>query len=60
MIFVLVKDRGDIVVYSVIMTVSQLLSQLVLWPYILKNIPFYKPKYVEVIVHIRPNLYLFF
>lgn len=58
-IFIFVKDSTDIIIYCLIMTSGLLISQLVLWPYIFKNINFYKPSLREIIVHIRPNLFLF-
>lgn len=58
-IFVLVKSSNDVFLYSTIMTVGLLASQLALWPYILKNIPFYVPRIKEIAVHIKPNLFLF-
>ena len=59
LIFVLVKSSDDVFLYSTIMTVGLLASQLALWPYILKNIPFYVPRIKEIAVHIKPNLFLF-
>lgn len=58
-IFYFVKTDKDIIIYCLIMTIGMLISQLALWPYILRNIPFYKPKTYEIIVHIKPNLFLF-
>ena len=58
-IFLFVKESTDIIIYCLIMTIGLLASQLALWPYILRNINFYKPTIKEIIVHIKPNLFLF-
>lgn len=58
-IFIFVKESTDILIYCLIMTIGLLISQLALWPYILRNINFYKPTIKEITVHIKPNLFLF-
>lgn len=58
-IFLFINNSEDIIIYCIIMTFGTLLSQLVLWPYIIKNIPFYKPSIKEIVIHIKPNLFLF-
>ena len=58
-IFIFVRKSTDILIYCSIMTIGLLVSQLALWPYILKNINFYKPTVKEITVHIKPNLFLF-
>lgn len=58
-IFIFVKISSDLYIYAIIMTLSLLLSQIILWPYVLKKIKFYKPTFKEVTVHIKPNLVLF-
>lgn len=58
-IFLFVKKSNDTIIYCLIITCSLLISQLVLWPYIFKQIKFYKPKLREITVHIKPNLFLF-
>ncbi len=58
-IFCLVRQASDLLIYAIIMTFSLLVSQAVLWPYVLKTIPYYKPSFQEVRVHIKPNLVLF-
>lgn len=60
LIFMLVKSESDVWVYCSILTWGMLLSQLVVWPYILKNISFVKPSWATVKQHIKPNTYLFF
>lgn len=58
-IFVFVKTSDDIVIYCLIMVIGIFISQIILWPYIFKEIKFYKPKLIEIIRHIKPNLFLF-
>ena len=41
------------------MTLSNLLSPLLLWPYLKKRIKWYNPNWTEVIAHLKPNLVLF-
>nr|AOP03116.1 Wzx [Streptococcus suis]AOP03448.1 Wzx [Streptococcus suis] len=59
-IFMFVKSKADVWLYCSILTGGMLLSQLVVWPYILKNVSFVKPSWSTVKQHIRPNIYLFF
>lgn len=58
-IFLLVKKTGDLWVYTVISAGSLLLSQIVLWPLIIKEFGIYKPTIKGIKKHIRPNLILF-
>lgn len=59
LIFCFVKQRQDVYKYCIIMVSGMLLSQLVLWPYVKKICGFYRPKWSEIKVHIKPNLILF-
>ncbi|HFR3798082.1 TPA: oligosaccharide flippase family protein, partial [Streptococcus suis] len=59
-IFMFVNSKADVWLYCSILTGGMLLSQLVVWPYILKNVSFVKPSWSTVRQHIRPNIYLFF
>lgn len=58
-IFLFVKTSNDIIIYCLIMTIGMLFSQIVLWPYVLKNIKLYRPNFCDVKKHIKPNLVLF-
>lgn len=60
LIFVLVKNSNDLWLYTIIMTLGTVISQLILWLKIPKNIHFKVPKFIEVKRHIYPNLMLFF
>ena len=58
-VFTFVKSRNDIYIYSLILAVSNLLSQIVLWPFLRKYIMFYKITLNDIIPHIKPILVLF-
>ncbi len=59
LILLFVKDKTDIYLYGIIMTLSMLVSVLVLWPYLKGRVSFYKPTWIEIKKHIKPNLILF-
>lgn len=58
-IFLFVKTRTDVATYCGIMAASFLLSQMLLWPYVLTHVHFEKPVSKEIRRHIKPNLVLF-
>ena len=58
-IFVFVNDSEDIDIYCIIMALSALFSQILLWPFLYKQIKFIKPQFAEIKKHIKPNLALF-
>lgn len=58
-IFLFIKSRTDVLFYCLIMTSGILLSQIVLWPYLFKEVYIVKPTWNEVRRHIRPNSFLF-
>lgn len=59
LIFLLVSSPEDILTYTFLLAGSTLVSQLVVWPFILKEIYLVKPNMPDVIKRIRPNLMLF-
>lgn len=59
LIFLLVRDSGDLPVYCLIMTGSILAGQMALWPRLLTLVDLYRPGLREIAVHVRPNLLLF-
>lgn len=59
-IFIFVKAKTDLWKYTAIMSVSPLLSQLVLWPYVFKEITFEKIQLKHIFSHLKPLLVLFF
>lgn len=58
-IFLLVNDNNDLLIYTLIITTGILVSQLILWPYVLREVKWIKPSKREVFSHIKPNLVLF-
>ncbi|MFQ7300240.1 MAG: flippase [Clostridium sp.] len=58
-IFIFIKDKNDIWLYTLIMASSYLLSQMIMWIYLFKEIKFIKPNFNEMIHHIKPMLILF-
>lgn len=58
-IFIFVKSSSDLWKYCFIMSFSMLISNLFLWPYILKKIRYYNASFKEMSVHVKPNLVLF-
>lgn len=58
-IFLLVRSSADLWKYVVIMSAGTLISQLALWPFLLREITFYKPTVKGVFAHLKPNLLLF-
>jgi len=58
-IFIFVKDAGDVWIYTLIMVLGFLFSQVALWPYLRRYVRFVLPKPRDVVRHIKPNLVLF-
>jgi O-antigen/teichoic acid export membrane protein len=60
LIFLLVHDSNDLVIYVFIMAGSTLVSQLSLWPILLKKyVTISVPKYNDVAKHVKGNVILF-
>lgn len=59
LIFLLVKGDNDIWIYGLITSLTTLLSQIILWYYLFKSIPFVRVKYKDTICHLKPTLILF-
>lgn len=58
-IFVLVNDSNDIYIYSLILALSSLISQIVLWGFIKKHIDFVKVSLNDITCHIKSIFILF-
>lgn len=58
-IFIFVKSQSDLWIYTMISASSLLLSQVVLWPFVIREIGYYKPELEGIKRHIKPNLILF-
>lgn len=58
-IFVFVKGDNGVFIYALIMSLGTLISQVVLWTYLRKEIKFFRPTWNGICSHIKPNLRLF-
>lgn len=59
LIFVFVKNEGDLLKYTLIMSGGYMLSAIISWPYVFKTIRFVRPSFKKVLSHIKPNALLF-
>ncbi len=58
-IFLFVKNKEDLIVYTILMSLSTVLSNGVLWKYQKKLFGFAKPNPNEMIIHFKKNIILF-
>ena len=58
-IFLFVKNQTDTIVYTLILSMSFLVSQLLLWPYLIRKVNFYRPSISDIKSHIKQNVFLF-
>lgn len=58
-VFLFVKTRDDLPIYTIIIAGGNLLSVLVIWPFVFKHISFKIPSWEGIKQHIKPNLILF-
>lgn len=58
-IFIFVKDINDLWIYTLIMALGTLLSQLILWPFIRGYIVWVRPTFKGIKSHFKSNLMLF-
>lgn len=58
-IFTFVKTHNDVGIYILILSVSQLLGNMTLWPYLPKMVDAPKFKQMHIFKHLRPSLALF-
>ena len=58
-IFVFVKGQSDLWIYILIMTASALISQIAVWPFIMREIRIIPVKWKNVKAHFKPLLLLF-
>ena len=59
LIFLFVKDENDLNKYIFILAGTTLLNQLILWPFLKKEVKFVKVKSKNIIKHLKPTLILF-
>lgn len=60
LILVLVNNEGDLLIYSLIMVGGALLNNLLLFPFLKKEIIYVRPTFQEMKQHIKPMIVLFF
>ena len=58
-IFLFVRNSDDLWVYTLILSGSTFLSQIILWPYMKKYVNFTKIKIIDILKHLKPCLILF-
>lgn len=58
-VFLLVKSKNDLWLYTFIMSFSFILSNIVVWPFVLKQIKYVRPTCKGIKRHIKPNFILF-
>lgn len=59
LIFTLVKESGDVWKYTLIMALSYLFSQMLMWYYLVKEVHFQKPEFKEMSKHFKSLVILF-
>ena len=59
MIFIFVRTENDLWKYILILALSTLLNQAILWPFLKKEVKFVKVKFKDLIKHLKPILILF-
>lgn len=59
MIFAFVKNANDVIKYTVIMSTGYLVSQLIMWVYLLKEVKVRMPSRNNMLIHFRGLLLLF-
>lgn len=58
-IFLFVKNKSDLWLYTLIVASAYLLGGLAVWPFVLKHVDIVKPTLSGIKKHIKPNLFLF-
>lgn len=58
-IFIFVKEQSDVWIYVLIMSSSILLTQIIAWPVVLREVSFVRVRFSGIIRHFKPNLVLF-
>lgn len=59
LVLTLIKNNNQLWLYTTIMAVGTLLSQLVIWPFLRRNVDLYIPSFHEILAHFKPNIVLF-
>ena len=58
-IFVFIKDQSDLGLYTFIISFGLVLSNLIVWPLVVRHADFVRPTWKGMKPHIKPNLLLF-
>ena len=58
-IFVLVKNKTNIYEYTLIVSISSLVSQLMVWPFLKSQIIITRVSFKSIVKHVKPNVILF-
>lgn len=58
-ILLFVRTEHDVWIYCLITSLNLFVSCVVLWPFLLKQVDFARPKISEIAAHIKPNFMLF-
>lgn len=58
-VFMFVNSRNDLAIYAFILSFSNILSALVIWPFVIKRVKFVRPSLSRIREHIKQNLILF-
>lgn len=58
-VFIFVRDFGDLIPYTIVMSLNYLVGQLVLWPSLLNDVSWIKPKFTDIVSNLKPNFLLF-
>ncbi|MFT9004158.1 MAG: polysaccharide biosynthesis C-terminal domain-containing protein [Liquorilactobacillus hordei] len=59
LIFTLIKDKNDLGLYIAILSFSQLVGNVTMWPYLRKLVDFPEIKNLRIFRHLRPAISLF-
>lgn len=58
-VFIFVRSKNDLWLYTLIISLSYVISVLAVWPFVLKHIDLIRPTFQGIKKHIKPNLILF-
>lgn len=58
-VFIFVKDQNDLFLYTIIMATGTIMSQILIWPFVIKYVGFCKVTFHDVVQHFKPNFILF-
>ena len=59
LLFIFVKTKSDIYIYTIILVISNFISNIVLWPFIFKRIKKVKISFKDIFKHLKPCIILF-